>query len=78
MANVKWHKKIGAILLAVLLSGTILPLPAAAEPASGTAAAPAAEESADTGGSLYYEEQDTYSDYYDTMQMRRIPMRSLS
>ena len=36
MANVKWHKKIGAILLAGLLSGTILPLPAAAEPASGT------------------------------------------
>ena len=66
LANVKWHKKIGAILLAVLLSGTILPLPAAAEPASGTAAAPAAEESADTGGSLYYEEQDTYSGYYDT------------
>lgn len=70
LANVKWHKKIGAILLAGFLSGTILPLPAAAEPASGTepgtAAAPAAEESADTGGSLYYEEQDTYSDYYDT------------
>lgn len=70
MAKIKWHERISAVLLAGLLSGTMLPLPAAAAPASDTESGANTDQTAesaalDTDSDLYYEQQDTYSDYYD-------------
>ena len=68
MAKLKWHKRAAAVLLACLMTGTALPLTTArAEEPAETAAADVPDSGADAdSGDLSYEQQQTYSDYYDT------------
>lgn len=73
LANIKWHKRAGAVLLACLLTASSLPLTAYAVEDTDTdidtdAAAQTPAEISDTGGDLYYEQQETYSSYYDAHQ----------
>lgn len=73
MANYIWQKRAFAGALACLLTAASLPLAAygAQEQSTGTPQAETQtpdETSADTGGNLSYEQQGTYSDYYDTYQ----------
>lgn len=72
LANYKWHSRAAAAVLACLMTAAALPLStafAAKAPSTDTAqttAVSAEETGSDTGGDLSYEEQETYSDYYDT------------
>ena len=72
LANYKWHSRAAAAVLACLMTAAALPLStafAAKAPSTDTAqttAVSAEETGTDTGGDLSYEEQETYSDYYDT------------
>lgn len=78
MANKKWQSRGAAVLLTCLLMGSALPVTAYAEKTDEAADADAATVTsvdADTAaqGSLYYEEQQTYSDYYDTYSGEKRP-----
>ncbi len=74
MANHTWQPRVAALLSACVLAVSALPLSAwTAYAEEDTASESAASEpvttadtDSDTGGDLTYEEQETYSDYYDT------------
>ena len=76
MARWIWHKRAIAAVLGCMLAGTSVPLMTmqiAAEPRISTSSAETGadtstnlmEKQANAGGDLSYEEQRTYSDYYD-------------
>ena len=68
LANYKWHKRAAAAVLACLMTAAALPATAAFAAKTDTVqttAASAEKAVSDTGGDLTYEEQETYSDYYD-------------
>lgn len=68
MANYKWHKRAAAAVLACLMTAAAFPATAAFAAKTDTVqttAASAEKAVSDTGGDLTYEEQETYSDYYD-------------
>ena len=68
MANYKWHKRAAAAVLACLMTAAALPATAAFAAKTDTVqttAASAEKAVSNTGGDLTYEEQETYSDYYD-------------
>ena len=62
LANYKWHKRAAAAVLACLMTAAAF---AAKTDTVQTTAASAEKAVSDTGGDLTYEEQETYSDYYD-------------
>ena len=80
MANRNWHKRMGAACLASLLFASSVPssvqaLETASESAQlrTTANAAVATGTSQTENSLIYEEQTTYSDYYDTYSQQARP-----
>ena len=73
LANYIWQKRAAAGMLTCLLASSSLPLTAYGAKAQSAETTQAEtqkpeETPADTGGDLAYEEQQTYSDYYDIYQ----------
>ncbi len=69
MANKKWYGRAAAVLLSCLITAVALPAAVYADEPEASNVTKSTNTDAAAGentGDLYYEQQETYSDYYDT------------